>query len=328
MSIPALRLLRAAAPEAHIALASPAWAKGIFEDADFIDEIIVIDSNGGSIGSMKRRASRFRDGQFDAAILFTNSFRTALVARAAGIPKRFGYGSEARGFLLSTSVPKPAWKNERHESEYYVHLVMTAATELGLDVPEAKQELSLAVSGSRRAEARSLLESAGILPGERFAAIGAGSTNSRAKRWPAVRFAKLSEDITGRFGLRSVLLGSEEEQEVAAAVVAASEAPTIDLTGMTSLSNAVAILAEADVMVSNDMGLAHVAAAVGTPTVTIFGPTNPLTTSPIGSRIVREPVECSPCMLRDCPIDHRCMTRIDEARVLEILAEELNKTDQ
>jgi len=310
MSVPALRQLRKAFPDAKITLAAPSWSEGIFRDADFLDEILVIEDAGHSPRSVLSRAGIFRWKAFDAAILFTNSFGTALVARAAGIPKRFGYGSESRGFLLTKALPKPVWKSERHEAFYYLNLVEGAALELGAEMAESEPDFGIPVSAERRKAARSLLEEHGIGSGDSFVVIGAGSTNSRAKRWPAERFAAVADALSREEGLRAVLLGSKEEDEVARNVIAAAEGEIVDLCGGTTLDEAVSVIAEASLMVSNDMGLAHVSAAVGTPTVTIFGPTNHLTTAPWGAEIVREQVECSPCMLRDCPIDHRCMTRI------------------
>jgi heptosyltransferase-2 len=317
MSVPALRLIKKAFPDSEVTLAAPAWSEGVFRDADFVDEILVLEESGHSPGSIIAQAGKLRKGSFDLAILLPNSFGSALVTRSAGIAKRFGYAGEARGFLLTKAFAKPGWKNSRHEAFYYLNLIEETTEYLGKKVPSDKPDFSIPVSEARRSSARDQLEQAGLQPDESYAVMGAGSTNSRAKRWPADRFAKVADRLTRELGLRPILLGSAAEIEVSTTVCENANTEIVDLTGRTLLEDAVAIISEAKMMISNDMGLAHISAAVGTPTVTIFGPTNHLTTAPFGAEIVRVDVECSPCMLRDCPIDHRCMTRIEPEDVFE-----------
>jgi heptosyltransferase-2 len=317
MSVPALRLIKSSFPDADVTLAAPAWSEGVYRDADFLDRILVLKDSGHSPGSVVAQAGRIRKGGFDLAILLTNSFGSALVARSAGIAKRFGYSGEARGILLTKAFEKPKWKNTRHEAYYYLNLVEETAAFLGLPSLNAEPDFSVPVSEERRLNARGLLERSGIDNDQRFAVFGAGSTNSRAKRWPPERFSATADRLWQELRLKTVLLGSKAEIEVSASVCENANIEIVDLTGETSLEDAVSIIAEAEIMISNDMGLAHISAAVGTATLTVFGPTNYLTTAPWGAEIVRENVECSPCMLRDCPIDHRCMTRIEPGKVFE-----------
>ena len=313
MTIPALRRLRRIYPDAVISLHTRPWAEGVFRDADFIDEIVPI-AGRGSVRNVIDQSRNLRERHFDLAILFPNSFESALVARLARIPKRVGYSTEKRGFLLTDSLVVPAWKNESHESEYYLHLVDSLSAEGGSD-----ERSELQVSSERRSEARNRLVHEGVQPGRKVVGIGAGSTNSFAKRWPTKSFSQLADLLAIEQDADVVFLGNENEADVSNAIIAGSREKHVDLTGRTDLAMATAILSELDLFVSNDMGLAHISAAVGTPTVVIFGPTNEKTTRPLGSQveIIREPVECSPCMLRECPIDHRCMTRISPERVFE-----------
>lgn len=324
MTIPALRLLRTKFPDASISLLTRNWAEGIFRDAEFVDEIIAIGKNSSRITNVLDQARLLRNRNFDLAMIFPNSFETALVAKLSGIPARVGYATEKRSFLLTDAVAVPEWKNERHESHYYLNLVEkleSAATS------RTGNELTpfLRVSDERKASARRFLKEQGVDDARPVVAMGAGSTNSLAKRWPAENFANLSDLIHRRLNAEIVLLGSTEESGVAAEVAKTKEAKPVDLTGKTDLASATAILSIVDLFVANDMGLAHIAAAVGTPTIVIFGPTNETTTRPLGHNVevIREPVECSPCMLRDCPIDHRCMTRILPERVFESAAKML-----
>lgn len=322
MSIPALRFLRGTYPEAQIVLHTRNWAEGVFRDSALIDGMVLIGDGRSRIGNVKEQARELRKHDFDISILFTNSFESALVSRLAGIPERVGYSTETRGFLLSRPVRVPSWKKERHESEYYLNLVN------GLVEGNPKlstSEIGLEVSMKRRAEAREHLLEFGVSPNELMITIGAGSTNSMAKRWPAENFATLCDLFAAKLSANIVFLGSPGEAVVTAEIASKMVSRPIDLTGKTDLALATAILSESDLFVSNDMGLAHIAAAVGTPTLAIFGPTNEIATKPLGRnvRIAREPVECAPCMLRECPIDHRCMTRISPARVFESAAEML-----
>ena len=330
MTIPAMRRLRRAFPEAHIALHCRKWAEGIFRDVDFLDEIITFQTGDKGLNDLRSEATEIRHGNFDVAVLFPNSFRSAALPWLGKIPRRFGYDKEMRGFLLTDRVAVPKWKSTRHEIYYYLNLVDAAVAAMGGEtVPENDgPNISIAVSAARRGHAREILEKLGCEPDLPIVAFGCGSTNSRAKRWPAERFASLASQVIDLAGANIVLLGSEDESEVADKVKSLSGRDLINAVGRTSLEEAVALLAVADVFVSNDMGLAHIAAAVGTPTLVIFGPTDPETTRPFSdvAEVIRVPVECSPCMLRDCPIDHRCMTAIEPAaiaaRVVDILKQE------
>ncbi|MDM7923062.1 MAG: lipopolysaccharide heptosyltransferase II [Pyrinomonadaceae bacterium] len=327
MSIPALRELRRSFPEAHITLHTRAWAEGIFRDAEYIDDILAFEESGSNFRTMLRQAKELRKRRFDLAVLFPNSYRSAAIVRLAGIPRRFGYSKEGRGMLLTDALRVPEWKDKRHEVYYYLNIVEAVKAAYGVSGGEAiEPELSLGVSDARIEEARSLFSSFGLRGEGPLIALGPGSTNSMAKRWPAERFAQLADALVNDTGASVAVLGSKQETDVAAEVAAHANAPIIDLAGKTDLAQVTAILKMADLFVSNDMGLAHIAAAVGTPTIVIFGPTNPVTTRPFSptSLVMREPVECSPCMLRECPIDHRCMTRVSVESVLENAIKILN----
>lgn len=317
MSVPALKLLRRSFPEAAISLATQGWAEGLYRDADFIDELVILDDSGHSPKSVREQSKKLKQGVYDASLLFTNSFGSALVARLAGIPKRYGYAGEARGFLLTEAFPKPAWKGERHEVYYYLDIAKRSVSALGKMPAESEPDISIPVSAERRKKAREKLGKERLDPSRKIIAFGAGSQNSRAKRWMPDRFAAVADSLSNGTGSQTILLGSKADGAASAEVAKAMRTKALDLTGETELDEAVAVIAESDLLISNDMGLAHVAAAVGTPVVTIFGPTNHLTTAPWGGTVVREPVDCSPCMLRDCPIDHRCMTRVAPGTVIE-----------
>jgi len=319
MTIPALRELRRIFPDARITLHTRSWAEGIFRDAAIFDEILTFDKTKSKIKDALAQAKELKQHNFDLAVLLPNSFETALVAKMAKIPRRFGYAKEGRSFLLTDSVEIPAWKNERHEVFYYLNLVTEVEKEYFAReaVIENEPRIDLTVSDERHGAARKFLEENGVDLSKKTVALGVGSTNSRAKRWQAESFAKLNDLLQNELNANVLLVGAKDEVEISEEVFAKSAKKPIILTGKTNLAEAVAVLSELDLLVSNDMGLAHIAPAVGTKTIVIFGPTNEKTTQPIGSEIIRKKVDCAPCMLRDCPIDHRCLTRISAEEVFE-----------
>ncbi len=320
MQIPALRELRRVFPAAQITLGTRDWAQGIFEDTQFIDDILTIAPKESVLG----QAKKWRQGNFDLAILFTNSFETALISKLGKTNTRFGYANEGRSFLLTNPIKKPIWKDERHEIYYYLNLVAEVEKHYFGTSAESKPKFELTVSDKRKNSARKILVENGINLSKKLIAFCAGSTNSRAKRWPSQSYAKLNNRLQSELEAQVILIGDRSELDVSLEVVEKSNIKPIVLTGETSLSEATAILSICDLLVSNDTGPAHISAALGTKTIVIFGPTNSKTTSPMGAEIITKEVECAPCMLRDCPIDHRCLTRISADEVFEITKKLLN----
>ena len=318
MTVPALRALRRVLPDARITLVVRPSAVGIFADADFVDEILVYKRK--NVFSVVGQVREWRWRKFDLAVLFQNAFEAALIPFLAGVPLRLGYATESRQALLTHPLALPDWRSSRHEVFYYLYLV-TALEQLisgASTICESDPDASLQISGERRAEAEKLLRAKGVRKGAPLVALCPGSINSRAKRWPAERYAALADRLID--SQRQVLLiGSTDELDVTREVTSRMENQPIVLTGKTSLDQITAVLSLVDLVVTNDTGPAHIAAALGRPTLVIFGPTNPLTTRPFApvAEILRHPPDCAPCMLRDCPIDHRCMTAISVDEVFE-----------
>ena len=318
MTVPALRELRRMLPQAHISLVARPGTADIFLDADFLDDVLVSDHLG--LGDVWRQAREWRRQQFDLAVLFQNAFQTAAVAFLAGVPVRIGYAADHRSALLTHAVPLPEWKNERHEIFYYLNLVAELERLLygKSSLETGTPQFTLSVSDSRKEKARALLREHGARDAKPVVVICPGSINSRAKRWPAERYAVLADRFI-ETGARVALIGSPGELEVSEQVCKHARNLPIVLTGKTSVAEVAAIINVADLLITNDTGPAHIGSAVGTPTLVIFGPTNPLTTRPFAptAEIIRYPPDCAPCMLRDCPIDHRCMTAITPEDVFE-----------
>ncbi|MDT7806999.1 MAG: heptosyltransferase [Acidobacteriota bacterium] len=324
MTVPALRELRRVLPGAHLTLVTRPWAEGIFAGADFIDDILPVVETRGTVRAVVREAREWRARRFDLALLFPNAFAPALVAALACVPARMGYATQGRAPLLTHRLAVPEWHGRRHEVFYYLNVVAELERMLhGSSTIETHEpRLELSISDERRRDALRLLgehrargSSSGLL-----VAICPGSTNSRAKRWPIERFAALADMLSERAGAEIVLVGAREELEISEEVARRMRTCPVVLTGRTDLSQMAAVLGAADLLVTNDTGPAHVAAAVGCPVVVIFGPTNPTTTRPFSplAEVVRRPPDCAPCMLRDCPIDHRCMTAITAEEVFEL----------
>jgi heptosyltransferase-2 len=314
MTVPALRALRQVLPQAHITLATRPWAEGLFADADFIDDLLLYERRPRSVRDVLRQTREWRRRRFDLAVLLQNAFEAALIATAARVPLRLGYATDGRRALLTHPVALPAWRSERHEVFYYLAIVAELERLLygTSDVEQRAPSYALRVSLERQEQARTMLRENGVTMTRPLVALCPGSTNSRAKRWPAERFAALADKFIDEAGMDVVLVGAPDELEVSLAVKAAMRGRPVMLTGQTNLSQAVALLSLSDALVTNDTGPAHIAAALERPTLVIFGPTDPRTTRPFSqtAEIIRRPPDCAPCMLRDCPIDHRCMTAI------------------
>jgi heptosyltransferase II len=318
MCIPALRELRSLLPDARVTLASRPGTADLFIDADFVDEVRIYDRKGWASAWTEGRAWRQR--RYDLALLFQNAFEAAVIAFLGRVPIRLGYKSEGRGFLLTHPIAIPDWKDQRHESFYYLHLVtelekiLFTSSKTGVGEPL----FNLSVTNERRAGARQLLRRHGFEEDKPIVLLCPGSINSRAKRWPAERYATLADRLIEK-GINVAIIGSPGELPVAEEVCKRAQSQPALLTGQTTVAEVAALISVANLLITNDTGPAHVGAALNTPTIVIFGPTNPLTTFPFSDQaeIVRRPPDCAPCMLRDCPIDHRCMTAIEPEDILE-----------
>ncbi|MGE5646825.1 MAG: lipopolysaccharide heptosyltransferase II [Acidobacteriota bacterium] len=311
MALPAVRAVRERFPEAHVAVLARGWVAELYRREACVDEVIVAD------GRLKLARS-LRSRGFDAAILLPNSFESALVAWMAGIPNRIGYDRDRRGVLLTKAVapPKPG-EIPQHERFYYLELLRRAGllSELPADAPVTLHAAAEACRSG--AELFRAMGFEGPVVG-----VSPGAQNSRAKQWIPERFVSSALSVAASIGGSVALFGSRQERPLCQAMaeeVRRAGCPVLNLAGETSLLQFIELAAACRVFLTNDSGAMHVASALAVPTVAVFGPTEYFATSPAGPRsiIVREPVDCSPCMLRDCPIDHRCMTAVTAEKVAE-----------
>lgn len=309
MTTPAIAGIRQTFPRAKISLLVKPWVAGVFAGNPHVDEILLFNRDGphSGLSGLFRLVQELRRARFDLAILLQNAFEAALLAFLARIPHRIGYSTQGRGLLLTTMVVQDQSTRQLHHVDYYQDLLRT----LGWVVGEREPNVYLSREAEERAEA--LLGGEGVRPGEPLVAFNPGSTYGSAKRWPADRYANLADRLVEDLGVKVLLTGAQADGVVAKAVRSSARHPerVIDLTGRTDMQLLAAVLKRCAVFVTNDTGAMHVGAAAGVPVVAIFGPTDPTATSPVGRHIMlRHPVPCSPCLLRECPIDHRCMNGI------------------
>jgi heptosyltransferase II len=325
MTVPALERLRWSFPRSHISLLATPLTTGLFESSPFVDEVIEYrrkeDGARAFIDAMKLMRAR----RYDLAALFQNAFEAALLAWSGGARRRIGFAAQGRGRLLTHKLHRGPRHANRHQVHDYLDIVAEcerACLSGNLESQISNPLPSLTASPAQRQAAESLLRQVGVDSNSRpLVALNAGATNSRAKRWPEDSFAALADRLIDALGSRIVFIGAASERDAAERIIRQMKRRgAINLAGETGMTELIGALNACDLLISNDTGPAHIAAALGRPTLTIFGPTNEFETAPQGMRagVIRaEGVECARCMLRDCPIDHRCMTRIAPAEVFE-----------
>jgi heptosyltransferase II len=312
MALPALRAVRKRFSDAEIAIVARPYVADIYRDQDICDQLVPYDPKGLHQGfsGRERLAAELRAQKFDAALLLQNAFDAAWLAWRAKIPERIGYARDGRRFLLTkaVSVPRPG-EIPAHEKFYYLELLRRAGW---LDSVTDESFIALRVPEEKRRSAGEFLHKSGARQGALRIAIGAGASYGSAKCWPPSRFAEVANRLQSEADAEVILFGTAAEASVSAAISAEMRRPPIDLTGKTTIADLPGLLSHCHLFIGNDSGAMHVAAAVGLPIVTVFGPTDPFGTSPVTPRcsIVQQKPYCSPCFLRRCPTDHRCMTAI------------------
>jgi len=312
MAIPALQTIRRTRASDEICvLARPAVAD-LFMGQPFADRIATYDFRGKHAGWLgrERLIAELRKERFGVAVLLQNAFDAAWLAWRAGIPERLGYARDGRGPLLSNAIAVPRdGEIPKHESRYYLDLLRRAGW---IETLRPIAPISLLVSDAARASAESALQRTGAREKSWRVAIAPGASYGAAKCWLPERFAQLADRLISECGADVIFFGTPSEKEIAAAIRSHMNSPAISLVGETSMRDLAALFACCSIFIGNDSGAMHVAAAAGLPVIGIFGSTDPEGTAPVTQQftLIREAVSCSPCFLRRCPVDHRCMTRI------------------
>lgn len=342
MSTPALMRLRWAFPQAHIALLTPEKLRDLWRQHPAVTEAIAFEP-GASVFSIARG---LRERRFDTALILPNSPRSALESWLARIPRRIGYARPWRNWLLTTRVPsRPGAVKMRKRSADEIKTLVA-----GSGRPSARDEtfppeshhlfeylhLAGALGANTELTAPQLFVTAGEIEGVRkqfdlgalpgpVLGLNAGAEYGPAKRWPVERFAAAAREIQRRTGCPCFIFGGQGDAPIANQVEAAlrGEARRVwNLAGRTSLRELMCLLKLCSAVITNDSGPMHVAAALGTPVIALYGSTSPELTGP-GTpgdprhHVIRNKVPCAPCFLRECPIDFRCMTGIGTDHVVE-----------
>ncbi len=325
MALPALRVVRQRHPDAKISIVARPYVADIYREQQVCDELIPYDPKGEHSGwtGREKLIADLRGRKFDVALLLQNAFDAAWLAWRAQIPQRIGYARDARSLLLTKAIPVPKpGEIPPHEKFYYLELLRRAGW---LDQLPDEPHITLRVSDAARQRASQTLLEAGSRPHALRIAVGAGASYGSAKCWPPDRFAKALNALLSRTDADVILFGTPGELPVSTAIATQLQRPPINLTGKTSIADLPALLSQCHLFLGNDSGAMHVAAAVGLPVVAVFGPTDPEGTAPVTPRvtIVQQKPYCSPCFLRRCPTDHRCMTAVTPVMVESALTSAL-----
>ncbi|WP_330217045.1 lipopolysaccharide heptosyltransferase II [Geobacter pickeringii] len=315
MTTPALRAIRESFPGARVTLLANSLVAPLFTVHEAVDDVIVYDRRGAhaGLGGKLRLARELRTRRFDLAILLQNAVDAALIAWLARIPRRMGYRTDGRGPLLTHGVPVDEHVRQLHHVEYYLAMLGR------FGVATRDRSLALFTTPDEDAAVEELLQSHGMKKGDFLLGINPGATYGAAKRWYPERFAAVADELSRRWGARVVVTGGPGEAAIAADIAAAMTVPPLVMAGKTSVRELMALIKRCDFFITNDSGPMHIAAAFGVPLVAVFGSTDHTTTSPWSDRavIVRRDTDCAPCLLRECPTDHRCMTAVTVDDVVE-----------
>ncbi|MCX7825777.1 MAG: lipopolysaccharide heptosyltransferase II, partial [Verrucomicrobiae bacterium] len=341
MSLPAVQRIKQSRPDARVTVLTEPKLADLWRLHPDVDEIIVHERTDNPF-TLLHRARELRRADFDAAIIFANSWRSALPIWLAGIPRRVGYRGHARKWMLTDALPELA--------EYQTRPVMNVESirrfargeQPAPERPDYKHQvhrhlrLVLYLGGNATpCAARLKLQPPPATPaasGKPLLALNAGAEYGPAKRWPLERFIAAAKQIVERENVRWVIVGGPKEAELGATIAAAlGDASAINLAGKTTLAGLCETLAQCRLLLTNDSGPMHLAAALGKPVVAIFGSTEPALTGPglpEDSRhvIIRHAPPCSPCFLRECPIDFRCMNAISVEEVVEAVRKIMSDT--
>lgn len=323
MALPAIGDARRHFRDAHLAIAARRSVAPVFTMVQGVDEIVTLPGGGGwrALTGWKDDARALAAGAFDVAMLLPNSFATAFAASQASIAERWGFATDSRARWLTRAIPKPS--GAMHQRAYYQAL--TSALGMTAGAPFARVH-------PNRERARLLLREIGLDVDEPFVVFAPGAAYGGAKQWLPQRFAEVASQLIGDRGWSVVMVGTAADRPACEQITSLMPKTgtrlnrLIDLSGKSDLPSLAGILAEARAVVSNDSGAMHLAGAVGTKVVAVFGPTRETHTFPLAAgpdapapAVITHDVFCRPCMLRECPIDHRCMTRISAREVVDAI---------
>lgn len=314
LSTPTIRALRRRYPEAKITAIARPWVAPLLRANPDVDEVWE-ESERGNRRDFARLVPRLREARFDLGIAFPNAFAAALLLWAGRVKRRVGYARDGRGLLLTDPVPvRPALLRD-HEVRYYLNLLSA----LG-DVPEPPP-LVLEEDEEARRRVEDLLKAEGVPLDAPLIGVNPGAFYGTAKRWAPDRFAVVGRRLAETLNGVVVVVGTQQERPAAQDVCGIIGNGSFNLAGRLTLSELVSLIKRMAMFVTNDSGAMHIATAVGVRIVAIFGSTDWVTTPPWSDEaiLVRKETACAPCLLRHCPIDHRCMERVHVSDVMDAI---------
>ena len=319
MSLPALKAVRRALPQAQLAVLVKRELASFFDGSRWIDEVIPYTVSRGLRGLADRRAivGQIRSRRFDLAILFPKSFEAAFWVTLARVPRRAGLVADGRGPLLTHKVRPAANSVEDHQVHRYLRLLRET---VGID--GSSDDYAPDIHAPHLSRMRGWLAQRRRRPQTKLLALAPGAVFGPAKEWPAGHYGALIDVLAQRYGVECVLVGSTGERPKCEEVVSACTAGALIAAGETSVGELMALLSLCDGFAGNDSGSMHVAGALGIPTVGLFGSTNPAHTSPLGpkTRVLYHRIECSPCLQRTCRFGHyNCLNQIAAEEVVHAL---------
>ncbi len=318
MSVAALRELRRLLADSHLLLIARPWVAGLFENQGLVDEIHTIDPAETRLAQLRSTVRKVRG--YDRAILFQNAFEAALVAALARIPDRAGYSTDGRRLLLTRRAKPRIKKRNRHQIYYYLDLLhQTGISPRNyLQDNGFQPDIRLKAPAGGVQSARRLLGENNVVVDKPLVVLNPGAYFGSAKRWFIDRYAALADRLIAR-GSQVVFVGSAGERAIADRIAAGMRASATILSGATDLGTLMGLLSVSQLFITNDSGPMHLAAALDIPQIALFGSTDEIATGPYSrnARIIHKHVECSPCLLRECPLDLRCFRAIEVDEVYE-----------
>ena len=320
MSIPALREIRRVHPGWHITVLAHPWVAGLYAGEPFCDEVALYHKRAQHRGLLgrERLARALRERKFQRAILLQNAFDAAWLAWRAGIPERIGFDRDGRGPFLTGRIPRPSpGAIPRHQRFYYLELLRRAGL---IESMPADAESRLGGLSDRRNRGAAQWRRRGLPEGP-WIGVSPGAAFGAAKQWLPERFAAAAAALADDLGANVAVFGSSSEMPLAQEVAKGVGERARALAGDTTLAEYLELASTCTLYLTNDSGSMHAAAALGIPTVAVFGATDADATGPASStaRVIREPVDCSPCLLRECIVDgHPCMTGVSADRVVNV----------
>jgi len=322
ITLPAIRAIRNVFPDAHIEILLKPQLASLFKQCTFLDGCLHYPEGSGYdlIRKEKQLVETIRGKTFDLAVIFPRSLRSALIPYLAGIPFRVGFRTSHRGILLTHGLKETEALLRCHQVEYYYHIARALGAREPWEVP------AISIGREEHGWAHDFLQHAGIADNHLVIGINAGSTYGSAKCWQPEKFAELARRLTGDPAVKIILIGGSNNALLVDALALHLDGRAVKAVGH-DLLNLAALVKRCHLVISNDTGPMHIAAAVGTPVVALFGSTNPTTTGPLGKdhRIVRKDVQCSPCLKRKCPENHVCMSCISVDEVEQVVQEHLER---